>query len=63
MKFNWCKCIQIILLIIFTYCGIAMIVFEYRNPLSNDLAFIRDFKSVMTFKRLPQYQIIEKKDW
>jgi uncharacterized membrane protein len=38
------------------YTGVAWFVFEWRNPLCNETAFYRNFTSVMSFKRLPQYQ-------
>jgi len=38
------------------YAGVAWFAFEWRNPLCNETAFYRHFPSVMTFKRLPQYQ-------
>lgn len=38
------------------WIGIAWMVFEWRNPLCNEMAFYRHLPSVLLFKRLPQYQ-------
>lgn len=38
------------------YIVMAWGAFEWRNPKCNEMAFIRHFPSVMTFKRLPEYQ-------
>ena len=38
------------------YVSLAWAVFEWRNPLCNDMAFYRHLTSVVTWKRLPQYQ-------
>jgi hypothetical protein len=45
-----------ILTVVIMYIGIACGVFEWRNPLCNEMAFFRHFQSVITFKQLPQYQ-------
>lgn len=39
------------------YIGIALMVFEYRNPLSNKMSLFRHFKAVMTFKTMNVYQL------
>ena len=38
------------------YISISLMGFEYRNPLCNRAAIFRHFISVISWKRLPQYQ-------
>jgi hypothetical protein len=38
------------------YTSIAFAVFQWRNPLSNEMSFYRDFVEVITWQKLPEYQ-------
>lgn len=38
------------------FYGMACFVFEWRNPTANKLATMREFYSVVTFKKLDKYQ-------
>ena len=45
-----------ILVVVFFYMGVSWFIFEWRNPLCNEAAFFKHFPSVMSWKKLPQYQ-------
>jgi len=38
------------------YQTVAWGVFQWRNPLSNEMSFYRNFLDVATWKKLPEYQ-------
>jgi len=38
------------------YMSVAWPVFQWRNPLSNEMSFFRNFGDVVTWKKLPEYQ-------
>jgi hypothetical protein len=40
-------------------------IFQWRNPLANEMSFFRDFKEVITFKKMEKYQpsVYQKKDY
>lgn len=38
------------------YVAVAWPSFQWRNPKANQMSFYRDFTSVMTWRRLPEYQ-------
>jgi len=38
------------------YQAIAWTAFQWRNPLSNEMSFYRNFLDVITWKKLPEYQ-------
>lgn len=38
------------------YLAVAWPVFQWRNPLSNEMSFFRNFADVVTWKKLPEYQ-------
>lgn len=38
------------------YMGIAWGVFQWRNPKANQMSYFRDFVSVVTWRRVPNYQ-------
>ena len=38
------------------YCTVATLIFEYKNPLSNKMAFFGDFLDVMSYEKLAKYQ-------
>jgi hypothetical protein len=38
------------------YMWVAWIVFSWRNPTANEMSFVRDFPSVVTFQKLDKYQ-------
>ncbi len=39
------------------YLLIAWTIFQWRNPTANEMSFLRDFPSVVLFKKLPEYQV------
>ncbi len=43
------------------YVSLSWFIFEWKNPLCNELAFYKHFPSVLVWERLPQYQYEEKK--
>ncbi len=53
---GWMAFAAIALWILFAYAGAAFMVFQYRNPLANQMSFYRDFGSVMTLEKLDKYQ-------
>ena len=38
------------------YVIVAWFVFQWRNPLSNEMAFFREFVDVVTWQTLVEYQ-------
>ena len=46
----------LLLLVGSVYIGVAWFVFEWRNPLCNELALYRDFGAVVRFEKVPEYQ-------
>lgn len=48
--------LMLITLITVIYLSIAFAVFQWKNPLSNEMSFYRDFKSVITMQKLDKYQ-------
>ncbi len=51
--------IIIFLGIILWYYAIAVFAFQWRNPLANSVTTFKEFKAVITWKKLPDYQ----KEW
>jgi len=49
-----------VVLVLFTlallYQTIAWAVFQWRNPLSNEMSYFRNFVDVATWQKLPEYQ-------
>ena len=39
-----------------TYYTVAWWVFQWRNPLANEMSFYRNWWEVASWKKLPQYQ-------
>ena len=48
--------IQVILITIAFFLGIAFAVFQARNPKANNMTFYTEFKSVIIFEKLEKYQ-------
>ncbi len=46
----------LIISILMIYLGICWYIFEWRNPLCNETAAIKNFKAVITFQKLEIYQ-------
>lgn len=54
---RWLRCLVMAFVVIaLLYPSIAFAVFQWRNPLSNDMSFFRDFVEVITWQKLPEYQ-------
>lgn len=56
MKTTLSKPLIIPLYALCLYAGIAQATFQIRNPKANEWTFWTEFTSVMTFKKLEQYQ-------
>ena len=55
------KYIIYVLIFLFSiWIGISWFMFEWRNPLCNETAFYKHFPSVVTLKKLEQYQVIKR---
>jgi len=48
--------IEIGVIIVVVFLTISWKGFEWRNPICNEMAFYKHFISVITWKKLPQYQ-------
>ena len=48
--------VMVIATMYLVYAGVAFLVFQWRNPLCNQMAFYRDHVAVITFQKLDCYQ-------
>ncbi len=57
--------INTISIVVIVYLMINWGIFQWRNPLANEMSFFRDFKEVITFKKMEKYQpsVYQKKDY
>ena len=45
-----------LLVIAALYMAVAWPVFQWRNPLSNEMSFFRNFIDVVKWEKLPEFQ-------
>jgi hypothetical protein len=57
MKMSLGKVCYGLLLAVVLYGMTAEVVFMWRNPTCNEMGLIRHIGSVLTFEKLPEYQI------
>ena len=56
MRVNYYQWIRVILIAVILSYGFAAQVFMWRNPTANGMSFVRDFESIVLFKKLDKYQ-------